>query len=443
MASVYSKNLQIYAAEAFKHDISADETRVHLTIGRSTAWANDLAPPQTNTSVTVFNDVYKNMIGGKLLTGNDVYHVIPRNNWANNTSYAAYDHCTCSLQLFDSANVKFYVVTDEWNVYKCIANNNNGVSTVKPTSTSTVGTVTTEDNYTWKFMYQISPAEQIRFTTNDYIPIRSVISNDNSLQWQVQNNTVAGAVHAVKMVNQGSNYTSANTELSWSGDGTGFAAFASVNNTSGIVESIVITNPGQDYSYLDITISGAGTGASARAMISPPGGHGSDALYELGGSYLMINPRIKGSESDYLPVTNDYRQIALINDIRSRTTGELLTNTVFSQATIIPVTGISDTQYVKDEIAYQGITYETATFKGIVLDWDSGNNRLTLINTVGTPTQQTIVGQTSGAQRFALSGSITYPEAEKYSGRLLYTDNLKPISRAADQTEDFKIIIKF
>lgn len=441
MVSVYSKNLQIYAAEAFKHDISADETKVHLTIGRATAWANDLAPPQTNTSVTVFNEIYKNMIGGKLITGNDVYHVIPRINWESNTSYAAYDHCQCSLLLYDTANVHFYVVTDDWNVYKCIANNNNSVSTVKPTSTSTTGTVTTEDNYTWKFMYQISPAEQLRFATNDYIPIRSVISNDNSLQWQVQNNTVSGAVYAVKVTNPGSGYTSAN--LTWSGDGASFNAFATINSTSQTVESIVITNPGQDYTYLDITISGDGTNANARAIMSPPGGHGSDALYELGGSYLMVNPRIKGSEGGYLPITNDYRQIALINDIKSRTTGELLTNTVFSQTTIVPVTGISATQYVKDEVAYQGVSLAAATFYGTVLDWDSGNNKLTLINTVGTPTQQTIFGATSGAQRFALSGSITYPEAENYSGRLLYTDNIKPISRAYDQTEDFKIIIKF
>jgi hypothetical protein len=441
MVSVYSKNLQIYTAEAFKHDISADETRIHLTIGRATAWANDQAPPQTNTSVTVFNEIYKNMIGAKLVTGNDVYHVIPRTNWANNTSYAAYDHCQCSLQLYDTANVKFYVVTEDWNVYKCIANNNNGVSTVKPTSISTFGTVTTEDNYTWKFMYQISPAEQLRFTTNEYIPIRSVISNDNSLQWQVQNNTVSGAIHAIKITNAGTGYTSAN--LTWSGDGVGFNAFASVNATSQIVENIVITNPGQDYTYLDLTIDGDGINANARAIMSPPGGHGSDALYELGGSYLMLNPRIKGTESNYLPVGNDYRQIALINDIKSRITGELLTNTVFSQTTTVPVTGVSDTQFVKDEIAYQGISLAAATFYGTVLDWDSVLNQLTLINTVGTPTQQTIVGATSGAQRFTLSGSITYPEAEKYSGRLLYTDNIKPITRASDQTEDFKIIIKF
>lgn len=441
MVSVYSKNLQVYTAEAFKHDISADETRVHLTIGRIAPWANDLAPPQTNTAVTVFNDIYKNMIGGKLVTGNDVYHVIPRINWASNTSYAAYDDCQCSMDLYDTANVRFYVVTDEWNVYKCIANNNNSVSTVKPTSISTFGTVTTEDNYTWKFMYQISPAEQLRFTTNEYIPIRHVISNDNSLQWQVQNNAVSGAIFAVKVTNPGTNYTTAN--LSWVGDGTGFNAFASVNASSQTVENIIISNPGQDYTYLTITIDGDGTNANAKAIISPPGGHGSDALYELGGSYLMLNPRIKGSEGGYLPITNDYRQIALINDIVSRTTGELLTNTVFSQTTVVPVTGISDTQFVRDEIAYQGVTLGAATFYGTVLSWDSVLNQLTLINTVGIPTQQTIVGATSGAQRFALSGSITYPEAQNYSGRLLYTDNIKPISRAEDQTEDFKIIIKF
>lgn len=441
MASVYSKDLQVYTAEAFKHDIANTETNIYLTIGRISSWPNDAAPPQTNTSVTVFNEIFKNMIGAKLITGNDVYHVIPRIDWAANTSYAAYDHCTCSLQLFDYPNIKFYIVTSDWNVYKCLSNNNGAVSTVMPTSTLTTGTITTADNYIWKYMYTISPAEQLKFTTPEYIPVKTLKINDNSLQWLVQNNAVSGAVNAVKMVNLGSNYTIAN--ITWSGDGTSFNAYPVVNTSTGNVTSIVIDDPGRDYTYLDITITGNGTNASARAMISPPGGHGSDPLYELGGSYLMLNPRIKGSEGGYLPITNDFRQIAMIKDPKQRISGNLFSNTIASQTTTITVTGVSDTQFQKDEIVYQGVSYATATFTGVVLDWNTTDspNKLVLTNTTGTPTEKTIIGLTSGAQRFP--SSFTFPELRNYSGKLIYTDNLLPVARASDQTEDFKVIIKF
>lgn len=441
MASVYSKNLEVYNSEAFKHDIANTETNIYLTIGRIAPWPNDAAPPQTNSSVTVFNDIYKNMIGAKLITGNDIYHVIPRIDWAPNTSYQAYDHCTCSLLLYDYPNVKFYVVTSDWNVYKCLGNNNGALSTVMPTSTLATGTITTADNYIWKYMYTISPAEQLKFTTPEYMPVKTLKGNDNSLQWQVQNNAVSGAVNSIKMVHKGNNYTTAN--ITWSGDGSGFNAFPILDTSNNNIDRIVIDDPGRNYTYLDITITGNGTNAVARAMISPTGGHGSDALYELGGSYLMLNPRIRGSEGGYLPITNDFRQIAIIKDPRERISGNIFANTVATQTTSITVTGISDTQFVKDEIVYQGTTYETASFTGIVLDWNtSGNtNILVLTNTTGTPTEKTIVGLSSGAQRFPTS--FTFPELKNYSGKLIYTDNLSPVERANDQTEDFKVIIKF
>lgn len=439
MASVYSKNLEVYNAEAFKHDIANTETNLYLTIGKVTAWPNDAAPPQTNSSVTVFNEIYKNMIGAKLITGNDVYHVIPRIDWQANTSYSAYDHCTCSLLLYDYPNVKFYVVTSDWNVYKCLGNNNGGLSTVMPTSTLTTGTTTTADNYIWKYMYTISPAEQLKFTTPEYMPVKTLVSNDNSLQWQVQNNAVEGAVSSVKMINKGTGYTSAT--ITWSGDGSDFNAFPILANNT--IDRIVIDDPGRNYTYLDITISGNGSNAVARAMISPPGGHGSDPLYELGGAYLMINPRMRGSEGGAIPVTNEFRQIAIIKDPKDRVTGNVFANTIASQVTTITVTGVSDTQFQKDEIVYQGLSFAGATFTGTVLDWDTtGNtNFLVLTNTTGTPTERTIIGLTSGAQRFPTS--FTFPELRNYSGKLIYTDNLSPVARASDQTEDFKVIIKF
>jgi hypothetical protein len=97
--------------------------------------------------------------------------------------------------------------------------------------------------------------------------------------------------------------------------------------------------------------------------------------------------------------------------------------------------------YQEDEIVYQGTSLSTATFSGTVLSWDSANSSIKLTNLSGTPSFDLLVGSTTTAQRFV--DSITYPELKKYSGELIYTNNLTPISRSEDQTEDFKIVLKF
>ena len=127
MVSVYSKNLQVYNAQQFKTSIEgSDQPHLYLSFGKISSWTNDSSPPQANTSIAAFNDIWKNMIGAKKIQGNDVRLATRRFNWSNNTTYTAYDDCSCSLNMND-ANSKFYVVTDEWNVYKCISNNNGKV----------------------------------------------------------------------------------------------------------------------------------------------------------------------------------------------------------------------------------------------------------------------------------------------------------------------------
>ena len=113
MTSVISKYVQVYNAKQFKESVSEpSSSNVYLTFGKSTPWDNELAPPQANTSVVSFLDVWNNMIGGKRFTGNDIRHAIPRHNWTANTVFVAYDDLLDSNTLKD-ANSKFYVITDD------------------------------------------------------------------------------------------------------------------------------------------------------------------------------------------------------------------------------------------------------------------------------------------------------------------------------------------
>lgn len=441
MVSVFSENLRVYNAQQFKQSlVDADPTNIYLTYGRVTPWPNDSAPPQANSSVTSFNDIWQNMIGAKLISGNDVRHAIPRNDWVANTNYAAYDHCTCSLLLFQP-NVKFFIVTSDWNVYKCLANNNGGLSTVMPTQIQTSTSVEEADGYIWKYMYTLTAEERIRFMTDEYIPVQTLTLNNSSLQWQVQEDAVDGAIESIKVTNGGVNYSnSSNVVITITGDGSGAKAIARTN-TSQSITNIVMTDKGQNYTYANIIISGAGgSNAEARVMISPPGGHGSDPLRELGGSYLIINPRVRSSENGILPVKNEFRQVALIQDPKLSSTGNVATGRVYSQLLTITVSSGSD-DYQLDETVYQGGSVATSTFSGTVVNWDSGNNQLKLTNTLGTPISAAITGNTSTASR--IIDSVTEKELLEQSGQLLYIDYIQPITRSIDQTEEYKIVLKF
>lgn len=445
MASVYSKNLNIYNAEQFKESVSeAANTGLYFTVGKVEPWANDAAPLQANSSVTSLYEVYRNMIGAKRITGNDMYHCIPRNNWAQGTIYDRYDHCTCSLILFNP-NVKFYVVTPNWDVYKCISNNSGAPSQNVPIQKISTGTVQEADGYIWKYMYTVSPAEQLRFTTSDYIPVKTLSNDDGSLQWKVQDNAIDGGLEFIQVVNGGQDYKD-NTRL-WitiTGDGSGANAFAQTNAMSNTISSIIIDRPGTGYTYADVKVyddSTQGLGAVLRAVISPPGGHGSDPLRELGGSNLMINMRLRYDEGGKLPVTNDFRQVSIIKDPLIYSTSRVESNTAYSQLTVVTLSGVDDDNYVEDEVVYQGLVLDNASFTGTVVEWN-GSNQLKLANTRGFLQAASLIGSVSGATG-TVTIPVTVPETQPNSGQLLYIDNIKPVSRASDQIEDFKIVLKF
>ena len=440
MASIYTKSMQIFNAENFKASIGdTSEPYVYFTFGKVDAWASEVAPPQANNSVDTFNQVWKNMMGAKKIVGNDVRLAIRRFDWVSGTVYDEYDDSEVTLDMNDP-DVKFYVVTDEWNVYKCLGNNNGGPSTVKPTNINTYIAEQQADKYIWKYMYTLSDEEKLRFTTTNYIPVRTLTEDNGSLQWHVQNNAVQGSIGSIKIVNAGSSYTSTPT-ITITGDGTGAEAAATLNVTTSSIESILITNKGQNYTRANVAITAnTGSGAIARVVMSPPGGHGANPVEELGGSFVMINPKLKGSESGVIDTQNEIRQIALIKNPVLRDGTTIASGIVYSQTTKVVVEDGGD-NYQEDEYVFQGVDLETATFKGRVVSWNSAQNLLNLIEVSGTLTAAALSGDTSKASSQVLD-SID-KAFTPYTGSLLYINNITPIQRATDQTEDFKIVVSF
>jgi hypothetical protein len=103
----------------------------------------------------------------------------------------------------------FYVLTDDFHVYKCLDNNNGVASNTKPSLTTT-DPFTTADGYKWKFLYKIPDALRNRFLTANYIP---VLNSTNS-NFYSNGSILSAAVQA-----SGSGYTAANTSIQVTGDG--------------------------------------------------------------------------------------------------------------------------------------------------------------------------------------------------------------------------------
>lgn len=440
MSSSTFVNLKISAAEQFRECSSepTPNTKLYITYGKITGWTNDASPDTANNSVATEYDIWKNMIGGKKLYTSDISHAVPRFNWTANTKYFAYDHHATNMH---DGNTQFYVLTSNYDVYKCISNNYSSNSTVEPATISPTNLVQTSDGYVWKYMYTVSDADRLRFMTSAYMPVKTLTGDDGSTQWQTQNNAVDGAIYSILLTDFGSNYSNnSNIVVTITGDGSGAAATARINVASGNVANVTLTNYGTSYTYADVSITGGGgSGANARAIISPHGGHGSNPTYELGGSNLILNPSLSGTEDVDFPASNDFRQIALIKDPIVTSTSNVMSNVRFIQGYTLTLLGTGN--YEDDEFVYQGGSPSTATFSGRIVTWDSSNGTAIVINTNGTPTAGAMFGSNSFTSRYV--SSVVQKQVKDHSGQILYVNNFVPITRSSDQTEDFKILLKF
>lgn len=196
-------NHYINQSNSFIADIRNNRNAYYVFASRSQPWANSTggnddsagAVLASNNSVSqVEQTLYNNLLFGKLLRDEDVINVIPRYNWTSGTVYAPYDQTDANL--YDK---QFYVVTDEYEVYKCIDNNNGATSTVKPSLTSASGTFKTGDGYVWKYMYSISSSANAKFTTSEYIPVEQDLI--------VQGNATPGSIDLIRITDGGNGYS--------------------------------------------------------------------------------------------------------------------------------------------------------------------------------------------------------------------------------------------
>lgn len=159
MAAIITEKFRTHNAKQFKEDFSSAETSssTYIFIGRSFAWPNDAVPTDPTNSVGEELDAWSDMIALKKVPTGDVTHGLVRYNWTANTTYDEYQHdvgsvgnnstATSASNVYDS---RFYVMTEDYNVYKCIRTGRSSggavvASTVAPSGTSSTAIIETAD----------------------------------------------------------------------------------------------------------------------------------------------------------------------------------------------------------------------------------------------------------------------------------------------------------
>lgn len=214
----------------------------------------------------------------------------------------------------------------------------------------------------------------------------------------------------------------------------GAQAYSTVANNK--ISAVEVISVGSGYTTANATISAnSGTGAVVLPYISPIGGHGKDAVKELGGHDLMLHVNFNGSEENTVSTNNDFRMIGLVKNMRL-TDGNVANATNYDLTTTLNTSNTVGTFLVDEQLIG-----DTSSATGTIVDIIS-NTSIKVIDVSGTfANAEFVSGNTSGAS--ATITGINSSSVQKYTGELLYLNNTTKITRADDQQENIRITIEF
>ena len=461
-------------------------------------YATEDAPPAPIDNQIEKAAVYDDIIAAKRITSTFARLVAPRYNWSlsTNPKFDMYrpnysptpgggGAIGVQTALGSSAlsGSKYYVMNSNYEVFKCLYNgqtpaNPTGINaTYEPKTSPTAGQGTyanglfTESatGYIWKYMYTLSTADVIAFLSSDFLPMGTYAGPA----------AVDGAVHIAVIKDGGANMpTNGTVYVPVDGDGTG-AIVKITTSAGGAISSAEMYAAGTGYTYGNVrlvngniytdtalsnaaTIAANATGA-VEVIMSPEGGHGADLAAEFFAKRVMTNIRLTYAEgSGDFPVDNDFRRIGIIQDPYNYGTTTVASASTLRGTAALKLTGSGD--YTIDEEITQTVSGGTA--KGRVVSWDATNGILKYFQSPDLHTHNgkvlafyhatnNVTGATSSTARpidgnqdtaladISFTDGKANPEIAPNSGDIVYIENRRQITRAADQIEDIKLVIEF
>jgi len=270
--------------------------------------------------------------------------------------------------------------------------------------------------------------------------------------------------------------------------------------------NIISVGSGYSRAYAEITSNTIhGSGATANVYISPAGGHGSDPVRELGADKLCLNVKlgvtdgVSANGNGYIPSNTTFRSISVLKDpvlkcdsnnnfvttqkvantsnspntlrlttrmgisynsmdgsnpINALSAGDIITNErnrlKAELGTLEFVTDLGSTQRENNALAnaVKGANANIVYIRNDETIADSSfytmyvNSKESYSDYAAFTKDDVILTNQSDTQ-VATVEAIKGPEANTYSGEILFVENIQPVTRDPDQTEDIKIILDF
>ena len=208
--TVYDTYDDQYSTKLIGVDISAGGTN-YLNIPTVTIDPPDLPDGvQATGTATIYNnqvvDVTLTNKGSGYTNPPNISFVDPLSGGAGAVAVGVIGKAESGV--FRIEDAKYYIMTDEYNVYKCLDNNNGAKSTSKPIGTQVLP-ISLSDGYVWKYMFNVPIALRTKFLNDTYFPVVTALSQ------QFYSN---GGIESVKIDNRGINYTAASLVV----DGDGY-----------------------------------------------------------------------------------------------------------------------------------------------------------------------------------------------------------------------------
>lgn len=492
MAAILTDKFRVLLAERFKERITLDEddsskSGLWLFFARPRPWkdyqGNEINIPDNpvDNLETEF-ELFDYIIGLKKVPPSEVRQVIRNNKWVSGQVYDYYRHDygsvidntqnngnTIIYQTGVSNEAKLYetnhyVVTSEYKVYKCLDNANGSASTVEPSSTSQSPFIL-GDGYTWKYMYTVNASDFEKFKSDEYIPVPEISEVTNRIN---STGNYGGAIYKIDIKTSGSGYSTGDV-FNVIGDGVNAQVrVTTVDATNGGITGVKVINPGTSYTYgqidsaLVVTAqnteqSGTGTGATLTPIISPKEGIAVDFAKELGANRIALHARLEPEDFIF---KNDFTVVGVILNPEftgNPTSTAIGTHVLTLQGELPNVTNPTSLEDKKLRVTSGNAGDPKATGTVVHYENDGTTRKIyflqeNLLNYgldsrgVRTPFERAdaiaIESITSGSIVDS-ADSVSAPQLIRGSGDVIYIDNRNIISRAEDQTEDFKIILEF
>ena len=454
MSAILSTDFRTLNATKFVERVAAADDTLYIGIGKADPWDPTISGTDETVETPVasgayFSTAYRNLMGMVRVATDKISTMVVRYDWVSGQNdWVAWDNNSATI--FDS---KFYCVTDEFKVYKLLVVGT-GNSTSKPQHI-TVDPVTETDGYVWKYMYSISSSEQISLLTTNFMSVQTAADGGTGdeltrYDYQQESAGITGSATEIKgilfatVTAGGSGYDNG-TQTGIAVDGNGVNATVDYTVSGQAVTSVTVTNAGSGYDVASITIP-TGSGAKITFTIAPENGHGTDPVSELGGRYVLVNAQLDGTGDGDLTVGNDFRQLTLIKNPYEADGTTAATATTYNPvqaviaATPIDADNLTVTEYItgasSGAVAYVIATNGSTGYISFTQNDKTGYGVFT--------DGETINGSVSGSVDLAATALATdTPEVELNSGEVLLVDNIDPVTRGSNQTEDVKMVIEF